>query len=388
MQPTTPAPKKPRRKGRSIAAIIHLWLGLTSGVILTISGLTGSYLAFYPELERAFIAPLRQADGKHPESLEVFHQALTKIGPPERGAWNIEMPRPDGGVITSRFSEKGKGNRMVSVDPVTFEVVRDVYWGKELSTWLYELHYRLLLGRDGQPVMGVLALLALTMVVLGGVLWWQSGKTIKQRLAVDLKGTFQRQLFDIHRIFGAVSLVFLVIILATAAAMNLPKQVKPVLALISESEGRAPRPKSGKSEGRPRITVDEAVTLARQEMPHGTVRWVQVPNKPDGAYGVRFWQDGDPNYRFPKSYVWIDQFSGKTVSVQDSLKQKPADAIQSWFYPLHAGMAFGIVGRSIVAIIGLVPLILLITGVLRWRAKARSQAAQKRRLALKTQTQN
>ena len=44
---------------RTVARRVHLWLGLSLGLLFVVSGLTGSILAFYPELDRALVPALR-----------------------------------------------------------------------------------------------------------------------------------------------------------------------------------------------------------------------------------------------------------------------------------------------------------------------------------------
>jgi uncharacterized iron-regulated membrane protein len=363
----------------SLTTRLHRWVGLTLGLILVMCGLTGSYLAFYMEIEKATIAPLQLSEGKQPKSLEAVYQALAKVGSPDEGRWSIELP-PDGGVITSRYSARGSGNRMVSLDPITLEVVRDVRWGETLSTWIYELHYRLLMGRDGAPVMGTIGVGVLIMLIAGIVLWWRSGKTARSRLTFARTGPAERKIFDLHRLLGVGSAMLLIVSVGTAALMSFPNFVRPVLTSFSPSE-RTPNPESGPPDGRQRLPVDQAIFLARQALPGIDIRWVQVPGKETAPYAVRFWEQGEPGRRFPRSYIWLDQYDGRILAVQHGSQGTATDRILALFYPLHSGEAFGLFGRIIVAVLGFVPAILFITGLLRWRSKAKRLRAYKNRNA-------
>lgn len=360
----------------SLATRLHRWIGLTLGVVLVISGLTGSYLAFYMEIEKATIAPLRISEGREPTSMEAVYQALARVGAPEKGRWNIELPR-DGGVITSRYSERGSPQRMVSLDPVTLDVVRDVRWGETLSTWLYELHYRLLMGRSGAPVMGTIGLGVLLMLAAGIVLWWRSGRTVRSRITYVRNGPAERKIFDIHRLLGVGSAALLLVTVTTATAMSLPNLVRPVLTAFSPSVP-TPDPQSGPADGRTRLPLDHALAIARRELPGADIRWVQVPNKETAPYAVRFWQPGEPSRRFPKSYIWLDQYDGRVLAVEHGPQDTATDRILTWLYPLHSGEAFGLAGRVVVGLLGFVPAILFVTGLLRWRSKVRRLAAHER----------
>lgn len=355
---------------------MHRWLGLTLGLVLVLSGLTGSYLAFYVEIERATIAPLQLSPGRQPRSMEAVYQALAQLGPPENGRWSIELPR-DGGVVTARYAARGQAIRMVSVDPVSLAIVRDVEWGATLSTWIYELHYRLLMGRPGAPVMGAIGLGVLGLLGLGAVLWWRSGRTARSRLMFARNGPAERKVYDLHRLIGLASLLLLSITVATATAMSLPDQVKPVLTAFSPTTGQ-PDPRSGPADGRTRLPLDRAIALARRHLPGVDVRWVQMPRDETAPYAVRFWQPGEPSRRFPRSYVWLDQYDGRVLAVEHGPRDTATDRILAWLYPLHSGEAFGLVGRTVVGLLGLVPALLFVTGLLRWRSKARRLAAHRR----------
>ena len=367
------------RRHNSLAARVHRWAGLTIGLIVAMAGLTGSYLAFYPEIETATIAPLQRSAGLEPESYEAVYRAFTEVGSPALGRWNIELP-VGGGVITGRFFEGDAPIRMVSVDPVTLGVVRDVEWGSTVSTWVYDLHYSLLMGPSGAVVMGILALAALAMIFAGLVLWWRSGRTARSRFRFDRNGTGERKLYDFHRLLGVGSAALLIVSVTTAAAINLPDQVRSILTIFSPMEAM-PDPRSRAADGRERLSVDAVIAGASISLPQAHVRWIQMPAGETDPYVVRIWQPGEPSYRFPKSYLWLDQYDGSVLAVHHGPQGTATDRILDWLYPLHSGQAFGLAGRAVVALLGLVLALLFVTGVIRWRRKSVRLAAAARHRA-------
>ena len=277
---------KPPRRGEGRARRLHQFLGLTLGAVLALIGLAGTCLAFYPEIERATIGPLRQSPGARPASYEALYGRLSEVGPPRRGSWNIELP-PGGGVITGRYSEPGVARRLVSIDPVTLEVVRDVRWGRTVSTVIYELHYHLLMGPNGATIVGIIAIALIALVVSGAILWWRSGRSIGTRLSYDRHGTSRRKAHDIHRLAGACGAVFLLIALMTGAALSLPQPVRATLGLFSPV-AETPDPQSRPHPGMERIPLDRAITIAQQRLRAANIRWIKVPNNPDGTYALSF----------------------------------------------------------------------------------------------------
>jgi uncharacterized iron-regulated membrane protein len=64
----------------------------------------------------------------------------------------------------------------------------------------------------------------------------------------------------------------------------------------------------------------------------------------------------------------------------DATQNSSADTFKAWLHPLHNGEAFGLPGRVLACIAGILPTLLFVTGWLRWRQKkrARDYAAQQK----------
>ncbi|RWA51149.1 hypothetical protein AU476_25200 [Cupriavidus sp. UYMSc13B] len=56
-------------------------------------------------------------------------------------------------------------------------------------------------------------------------------------------------------------------------------------------------------------------------------------------------QPGEPGWRFPRTNVWIDQYSGAVLGIRDPRRNSAADTLLDWLHPLHGGGAFGLPGR-------------------------------------------
>jgi uncharacterized iron-regulated membrane protein len=83
---------------------------------------------------------------------------------------------------------------------------------------------------------------------------------------------------------------------------------------------------------------------------------------------------GDPHRRFPGSYVFIDQFSGQLLAVHDVRRAGTGTTMASWVRTLHDGTIGGLATRILAVLLGFVPTLLLVTGILHWlrRRKAAS----------------
>lgn len=85
------------------------------------------------------------------------------------------------------------------------------------------------------------------------------------------------------------------------------------------------------------------------------VRWIETPKDDAGTYLIRLYQQGEPGRRFPKTMVWVDQYSGKLLAQQDARQRSAGDGLLAWLHPLHTGEAFGLAGRIIVLLSGSCP---------------------------------
>ncbi len=77
--------------------------------------------------------------------------------------------------------------------------------------------------------------------------------------------------------------------------------------------------------------------------------------------------------------VVIDAYSGNVIYQTDPTKRTSSDIFEEWQLALHSGEAFGVTGQIIVLIVGLIPLVLYVTGLIRWVQKRRVSIHHARR---------
>jgi len=355
---------------------------LTVGLVLIIGGLTGVLLAFYVEIERTAYPHLRTA---HPQALpvsyEAVYQRLARLPVALPGQhWRMEIP-PAGGIITSRYQVPGQPVRMVTLDPVTFAVLRDAPWGGTFFTWIYDVHMNLLFGPPGKIAMGIFGLAMAVLLVCGAGSWllppgrWRSKFTFKRQAPPTQRN------YDLHKLSGGGSLLLLLLVTLTGAMICLPNQVRPLLSLFGPMKPTEPPPNPPAAPGAARITVDEALRQGAAAIPGSTVVWIHVPGTASDVYDLRLRLPGGPMTRFPKTHVYLNQFTGQVIGVNNPRADGFGDWVLDWIVPLHDGKALGLAGRVIVMLLGLVPALLYATGFLRWKQKREGRLLGARRRA-------
>lgn len=374
-----------RGRLRRWAGLAHLWLGLGAGAVFALAGLTGALLVFYPELDAASDARLRSVDATaRPVSYEAVYQALRAHAPNRPGPWRIEVPT-GGGPLPARYYQPAEtagrsfAPLMVWVDPGGPGVVREAVWGEYAATWIYDLHYALLLGDLGKRVMAVVGVLILVLLVGGAWLWWPPTGKLRSALTLKRAASPQRRIYDLHKVAGIYGILQLAILSVTGAMLDAPDWVKPVLAQAGPLY-QAPHLGSDPTAGRPRLPVDVAVATAKSRFPRADLAWIETPAQSRGVYRVNLHQPGEPSRRFPRTSVWVDPYTGAVLAVRDPFLEGPGDVTLNWLHAVHNGEAAGLPGRIAALLSGLGAVALFVTGVVRWRHKARARRLAPRRV--------
>ena len=358
---------------------LHRWLGLLLGAWFVLLGLTGSLLVFYVDLEPAFDATVAPRPATRPVSAEAVVQALQAAHPERRAGWRIELPAPGQALVTARYlrpqetAGRSFAPLLVSVDANTGQVVASRFWGDTAMTWLYDLHYALLLDRVGRQAVA-LAGVALVLSAASGLwLWWPTAGHWRQALRFARDASPQRRTYDLHKWGGLVALPFLVVLGVTGSVLGWPSLYEPAMARLGISTA-VPQPRSSSSTGS-RMSADEVLGRVKALWPQAQARWLDVPgdDNPAGSYRVRARLPGEPGDRFPASLAWFDRRSGELLATRTPADFGSADVFHQWLHPLHSGEAFGLAGRVSVCASGVLPLLLAVTGWLRWQHKRRAR---------------
>jgi uncharacterized iron-regulated membrane protein len=311
-----------------------------------------------------------------PSSYEAIYQRLAELPIDAPGGfWRIEIP-PDGGVITSRYTspvESGVPTRMVTLDPITLEVLRDAHWNETFFTWIYDLHMYLQFGSMstiGRTGMGIATLVMLVMLLSGVASWLLPRGRLKTKFRLRWSNaSVMRRTYDIHKLVGAYTLILLSLTVGTGAVIILSTQVRPLLNSVSPLKPIEPPVSSVPFEGARRIRVDDVLAKGPEYFPGSRVVWVRVPGSPTQTYDLQIRQAGAPMTRFPRTHLYLDQYTGTVLATHDPKVDGVGDTILNWLVPLHDGKAFGMVGRVAVMLLGFVPAVMFVTGFMRWSQK-------------------
>lgn len=354
----------------------HLWMGLALGGLFALLGLTGSILTFYPEFD-ALLHPEIRVAGHAPENYTPdWDRSLTtlrKAFPDKHGPWRFEATGRHGPIPARYYDPPERAGHdfrpmMVWLSSDGSQVLRRDYWGETVATFIYDLHYRLLIGKTGGTVLGWTGFGLLALLLSGLWAWWPRGSVAKA-LRFKRRSPLQRRLRDWHKLSGLSGLLVLVILTVTGIMLELPKESDTALNVIGLQVATMPHVHPSGGARKSQINLSRAVQSGLAALPGARLAWIETPPKAGGPYRLRMQVSGDPSFRFPHSFVWIDAESGDILAVHDARNVTAGSTVNNWVHPLHDGSAFGLLGRILVAICGIIPAALFLTGLLRWRCR-------------------
>ncbi|MGC1271871.1 MAG: PepSY domain-containing protein [Croceibacterium sp.] len=362
---------------RHLVRYLHLWLGLVAGALFALLGLTGSALVFYPQIDR-MLHPAIAVEGQAVPGGPEWNRALETLRtayPDKAGPWRLEVTGTAEAIPARYYSPPERAGHafrpmMVWLAPDGGAVLRRDYWGEYAMTFVYDLHYRLLLGQVGGQIVGWSGFAMLALLLSGLWAWWPRGSWAKA-LRIKPRAHAARALRDWHKLSGLSGLLLLLILTVTGIMLALPEESDTALGAVGLPV--APMVQVPQPAGQPPATLptSQAVRAALAALPGARVAWIETPPVSGGAYRLRMQVPGDPSFRFPHSYVWVDGASGQVLAVDTMALAGAGSTVNAWLHPLHDGSAGGMAGRVLAALAGLVPALLFGTGLARWRLRRR-----------------
>jgi uncharacterized iron-regulated membrane protein len=363
---------------RKACLTVHLWVGLTLGLLAAISGLSGSAMVFGPELEawlhpRAWHAAPHAPDAQ-PVGMQAVADVLRKAHPASK-LQIIRTPLHANGVYEAWLDE---GTLRVTVDPYSGQILSSHHATRSLLGWMYFLHTELFISERGAIIMGWSGIGLFVLSLTGIVVWWP--RKGNRRAAFSWRTrTARRPGYQLHRFAGWLASLFLCIISVSGVALVFPEITTRVLESVFQKP-QGEKPTSRAQQRVPDVSLDAAIASAQQALPGARVTRITPPSKANAPIIVRlrFPEEIHPN---GQSNVYIDRHSGRVLRADDARVAARSQRLMNLPYPLHIGRWGGILSRVLHFLLGLVPAVLYVTGLMMWgsRLRRRRQAQQARR---------
>ncbi|MCF3110638.1 PepSY domain-containing protein [Niabella sp. CC-SYL272] len=363
---------------------LHLWLGLASGLVFFIMGITGAIYSFQPELSR-LTQPYLSVKAEQRPYLPVSQlQVIAAKELPGKQPSRIIYYAKDQ-AVTVHFIRRGKASYYwaVFLNPYTGEVLKTRDMDTEFFRFILRGHMYLWLPPSiGKPVVATCTVIFTLIVVSGLILWWPRNRNArKSSYTVKFRASPKRLNYDLHRILGFYASWVLVFILATGLAWSFETVMKAEYWLFSGGRGRPAPPKFiSRNEGSEAAgtVIDKILYTARQGYPGIEHYQVRLPDSDSAAVQVILYLK-EGRYA-PADNLYFNQYTGERFVAKNWGLYAAANAGEKanrMTYDIHTGGIGGLAGRTLVFFTGLIAASLPVTGFCIWLGKRRKRRQQK-----------
>lgn len=355
---------------------LHLWLGLISGLVVFILGITGAIYTFQTEIrelvykDRLFVTV---PDGSVRLPLSKLLPIAEKAMGEDHKISRAELSQSPGRTYMFRamkLDRKAFGYwnyyqyyDKVYLNPYTGEVVFREDAKKEFFTIVLALHMNLLMGDNIGHIIIQWSVVCFVFLLLSGmVLWWPkkwTRKQLKKSMTVKWNAKFKRLNYDLHNVFGLYSFLVLMVIALTGLMWSFELTTDKKAKVLSDTTQMVNV-----------MPADKILSQAQQASPETAYFLYNFPSAKSGTVNVSAYQSNVQLYK--RIQYRFDRYSGKLLQQGEAFNKLSAGSkIVAMNYDLHTGSVLGLAGKIIVFFAGLIAAGLPVTGFLIWWRRGR-----------------
>ncbi|WP_026715486.1 PepSY-associated TM helix domain-containing protein [Flavobacterium daejeonense] len=350
---------------------IHLWLGLSSGLVVFIVALTGSILVFEEEINTLI----------HPEFYKVKTVEKSRI-PIDCAVKTLKKEYATDSIIRIYtfndpkrtvliMGKNTNGNILFfAINPYTGKIISSIEQKKHFFSITNKLHRSLLLGKTGKLITGCSCLIFIIILLSGLFLWWPKKlKNLKQRLTIKWDASFKRVNWDIHSVLGFYSFLFLLIIALTGLTWSF-KWFENSLYYLTDGIAKKP---SIKVANPPKTELLSQKTFFYQSIMDQTNKiysyqgnvQIRMPNETVNSILVTK-ENIEKVIPNQSGIAYFDRYTAKIIQTKPYESFTKGDKLRRIIYPIHTGSIYGLPTKIIAFLVCLFAASAPITGFLIW----------------------
>lgn len=372
---------------KAVAAWLHLWVGLVTGLVVVVIAVTGCIQVFDEELFEAFHHHLVTVTPTGParpvaELMQAAQQAvgkkkvITDVRINEAGksyVFTASKVNKRENMTLSYFSQF-KYRDDIYVNPYTGKVLGVIDVRYEFFNVTEQLHRQLLLIKPvGSVVVGVCIMLFLLMMVTGFILWLPKNyRQFKQNISVKWGAKWKRVNYDMHNSFGFWVLPLAIIIAVTGLVWSFKWWEKGIYKAFGSAKPgvllkQAPAVNTADTSGNHLNQIE--YTIKQKVKDNYIAIGLNLPDKVGNvlmAYVYhRHRTDGWRNL----SYYYFDTRTGRLFDQLEHASKPLGLKWRNSNKDIHTGRIYGLPTQILAFLASLVCASLPITGFLIWWGK-------------------
>ncbi len=365
---------------KKILIQLHLWIGLTLGVLFFVISFSGAIYTWETE-----ISNIIYKKKVIPRDVPFVPISTLKA--------TIDREFPKGDFRTAFYKDKshtiqvllyGQGTYYHAfMDPYTGALIHLQDMKKGWLNQLIFLHRNLMLGDLGQEIVHWGTLLFLIMIITGIVMWWPNNRAgVKQRLTIKWNVSPKRLNYNLHNVLGFYVTWILIFSVLTGLFWGFEIVSNSLRTITGENEMTYDLPKSeliySNEHSDTFALLDSLMLKFRNSHPSSFIRISNPHEKSDPIHITVV----DAKLRAHNvDHYYFDQYTGKPITgkFESGLYANASTfhTLNGLIYDIHLGTIFGLPGKVLVFLASLTAASLPITGFLIWFNKKRKKANKK-----------
>lgn len=380
---------------RKISRWLHLWLGLTSGIVVFIVSLTGALQAFQQEIKDA-LEPWRFVDARDqafvPPS-RLVDTAGVYVPGVEPGGLTYEDE--EGAAAVGLWSEED-GKQVFSVvfmNPYTAEFIKKQEPGKkgnfDFFSFIMDGHRALWLPYEiGSKIVGIGTLFFLLLLITGLILWWPrrlNKRSLKRSLKVKWTAKPKKLKYDLHNVLGFYVLLLGLVFAITGLVWSFDWFGDAFYYATSGGETRPEHVHPHSDASKAYLADNDSVSAIdrawyrtmEQEPDPQRIYMNPTLKEDDDAIEIIVSQIKGKYYK--SNEYFYDRYTLEPIRVKGDRYEEAdfADKLARMNYDIHTGAILGLPGKILAFFVSLIIASLPVTGVMMWVNK--SKGTQKRK---------
>ncbi len=352
---------------RKVIYLLHLYIGIILGLLITLICLSGTAIVYKPELEKLSVKDIAFVK---PTSQTVPLQTLlenVRLEYPQAKINNLVLYGGKNCAYSFRttFPDE-KGRIQIYVNPYTGKVTGVDRYRYKIFQWLYDFHVNLLWKKNGAMIVSLSGFFLIFLTVSGFLLLPK-----RHIFSFHRRMGLRARLFKSHSIIGICTSIFLLAIAFTGSYFGFKKEYQSFFESISAGKAIVPAPKVDKYTGN-WVPLDSVLATAQEKFKDGTPTMIFFPKDDTSVFSVRMHQKWDFE-RTGSNHIYIHPTTGKIIAT-NLWKDKPAaEKLVRSMYFIHFGTFLGHFSRILWILISLTVPFLYFTGFYIWVIRNRQQ---------------
>lgn len=369
---------------RTINDWLHLWLGLTSGIIVFIVSITGCFYAFQQEIKDA-MEPWRFVEARKQTFVTPSRllDTAAKYMPGEAPS-GLTYSTKEGAAAVG-YAGRKNGKRTFSVvfmNPYTAEFLRKQQTsgddGFDFFRFIIDGHRALWLPYEiGRPIVGVATLVFIALLLTGLVMWWPKrwNRSNRQKsFGIKWTAKFKRINYDLHNVLGFYSLLLALALGVTGLVWSFSWFDRALYYVASGGDHKQEHAHPHSDPNNRNLTWNKAIT----PLDSAWLATIKQTDQIGGMYMTPVLKDEDDSYEilvyhregayYDQSAYFYDRYTLEPLEMEGSKfgRSRFADRLSMMNYDIHIGSVLGFPGKLLAFFISLICASLPVTGFLVW----------------------